>query len=143
MRKFIIAATLLAAFSVQAETELVVHGRSHHTHARGNGGTWNQTNYGLGIRGYDADLSIQAGVYKNSIYKTSAYVMLDYTPLAVGPLLIGGFGGAVTGYNGGTRVGAGAVLRYQGQNFSVTLRAAPRFRAAKSGVLAVEVGFKF
>ena len=145
MKKLIIIATLLsAAFAAQAETEIVVHGISHHTHTKTDGGTWNQVNPGIAFSGYSNDVSVQAGVYKNSIYKTSYYAMADYTPLNIGPVAVGAFGGAATGYEGGNVMPvAGAVVRYQADAYSITLRAAPRFRASKSGVFALDVGFKF
>ena len=147
MKKLIITAALLsAAFAAQAGTEIVVHGISHHTSARhaADGKPWNQVNSGVAFRGYSGDFSVQAGLYKNSIYKTSYYAMADYTPLSIGPVAVGAFGGAATGYEGGGVMPvAGAVVRYQADAYSITLRAAPRFRASKSGVFALEGGFKF
>lgn len=145
MKKLIIIATLLsAAFATQAGTEIVVHGISHHTHAKTDGGTWNQVNLGIAFRGYNDDVSVQAGVYKNSIHKTSYYAMADYTPINIGTVAVGAFGGAATGYEGGNVMPlAGAVVRYQAESYSITLRAAPRFRASKSGVFALEVGLNF
>ena len=145
MKKLIVTVALLSAvFAAQAGTEIVVHGISHHTHAKTDGGTWNQVNPGVAFRGYSGDFSFQGGAYKNSLFLTSFYAVADYTPLSIGPVAVGAFGGVATGYEGGNVMPvAGAVVRYQAESYSVTLRAAPRFRESKSGMFSLEVGFTF
>lgn len=126
-------------------TALVIHGLSHHFHARANGQAWNEDNTGIGLRRYlGNDISGQIGVYRNSIRRTSAYVLFDYMPLTIGPVSFGGFVGTATGYNASpVRLIGGAVARVQMQRVSLAARIAPKAGLAGSAVATVEAGFAF
>jgi hypothetical protein len=149
--KIIVASALLvcaAAVSAQQNaapaTHLVIHGLSHHFHARPNGAQWNEVNTGIGLRrDLGGDLSGQIGFYRNSIDRTSTYALLDYTPVHLGPVRAGGFIGAASGYVQTVRPIAGAVLRVDAGRFTPTLRLIPKVPGNKSASVALEIGVRF
>ena len=128
--KTIAACALLAmsaAASAQSDTHIVIHGLSHHAHARPNGQAWNEVNTGIGFRReLTSDLSAQVGIYRNSIDRTSTYALIDYTPLQLGPVNAGAFIGAATGYVPAVRPMAGAVIRIDAGRFTPALRLIPK-----------------
>jgi hypothetical protein len=125
-------------------THLVIHGLSHHAHARPNGQPWNEVNIGAGLRRDIAgDLSGQVGFYRNSINRTSTYALLDVTPLHLGPVSAGGFIGAASGYVQTVRPIAGAVLRVDAGRFTPTLRLIPKVPGNKSASVSLELGVRF
>lgn len=141
---YIVIALLPApAHAESGDTSVIVHGLSHHTKPRAEGRQWNETNTGIGLRyEFTDDISIQGGVYKNSINKQSIYGSLDYTPFSQGPFHFGGYAGVANGYeNGKARIGGGGLVRWQEGRHSVSLRATP----AKSGglVFSIEYGVRF
>lgn len=139
---------LTSAASAQAEapgsTHLVIHGLSHHFHARPNGQAWNEVNTGVGLRrDLGSDLSGQIGAYRNSLDRTSTYALIDYTPLTIGPVSAGGFIGAATGYVPSVRPMAGAVIRVDAGRFTPAVRLIPKVPGNKSASVALELAYRF
>lgn len=126
------------------ETHLVIHGLSHHFHARPSGQAWNEVNTGIALRrSFGGGVSGQIGAYRNSINRTSGYLLVDYTPLHIGPVSAGGFIGAASGYVDAVRPIAGAVLRVDAGRFTPTLRLIPKVPGNKSASVALEIGVRF
>lgn len=147
MRKTLTILTLaLAATTAQADHawHLQVHTKSHHFDARTNGKQWEDGNYGIGLRReFNADWSLQGGVYRNSIGRTTLYATADWTPLQHGAFSAGVFAGLRTGYEKGVQPAAGGLVRWQGERTSITVRMAPKVSSTGSAMVALELGWKF
>lgn len=143
--KILIALALalpVSAISATGDTHVIVHGLSRHAAPRTTG-DWNEVNTGLGLR-YELNdtLSIQGGVYRNSVNRQSVYSSLDWTPLSYGPVSAGVYAGVVSGYaDSKYRVGGGGLIRYQADKASITLRVLPDAR--RNLVFSIEAGWKF
>ena len=143
-----VLALALIAFSGAAaagDFSVIAHGASHHFSERAHGAAWNEKNVGLGLRyAFDADLSVQTGIYRNSEFKNSAYLLSDYTPLHIGPVSIGGFAGVASGYAArAVQPVAGAVARVTYQRVSLAVRAAPKSGVGGSAVVSAELAISF
>ena len=120
-----------------------LHTVSHHFSERKHGKTWNEENLGLGIRReFSSDFSVQAGFYRNSIDRWSTYAIGEYTPLAFGNFHSGVYAGLRTNYSRPVMAAAGALVRWQGERYSVTVRAAPKICGQCSAFIALEFGWK-
>lgn len=129
------------ALAEPGDLHIVAHGASYHTMARPKAPHWNQVNPGFGLRyEYTPDVSFQGGFYKNSFYKQSIYAIGEWHPVHVGPISAGVFGGAASGYVGMTGIAGGALVRWQGERNSVTIRAIP---GKKYSIYTIEYGWKF
>lgn len=138
----IIAAVLLPAHAEPA-WHLQAHTISHHFSERTGGREWNERNPGLGLRReFSPQWSVQAGAYRNSIDRWSTYAVADWTPLQAGPFSAGAFAGVRTNYTKPVQPAAGALVRWQGQAASVTLRLSPKASNTGSAVVALELGWK-
>ena len=131
------------ALQAEESWHINLHTVSHHFSERQHGKQWNQENLGLGIRReFSSDVSVQAGFYRNSIDRWSTYAIGEYTPIAMGNLHTGVYAGLRTNYTKPVMFAAGALLRWQGERYSVTLRAAPKMCSQCSAFVALEFGFK-
>jgi len=120
-----------------------LHTVSHHFSERQHGKKWNEENLGLGLRReFSNDFSVQAGFYRNSIDRWSTYAIGEYTPLTFGNLHSGVYAGLRTNYTRPVMAAAGALVRWQGERYSVTLRAAPKTCGQCSAFIALELGWK-
>lgn len=120
-----------------------LHTVSHHFSERKRGKTWNEENLGLGIRReFSSNFSVQAGFYRNSIDRWSTYAIGEYTPLTFGNLHSGVYAGLRTNYTRPVMAAAGALVRWQGERYSVTVRAAPKTCGQCSAFIALEFGWK-
>ena len=120
-----------------------LHTVSHHFSERKHGKTWNEENLGLGIRReFSSNFSVQAGFYRNSIDRWSTYAIGEYTPLTFGNLHSGVYAGLRTNYTSPVMAAAGALVRWQGERYSVTVRAAPKTCGQCSAFIALEFGWK-
>ncbi|MDN5505499.1 MAG: hypothetical protein L0H10_17050 [Comamonas sp.] len=120
-----------------------LHTVSHHFSERKHGKTWNEENLGLGIRReFSSNFSVQAGFYRNSIDRWSTYAIGEYTPLTFGNLHSGVYAGLRTNYTRPVMAAAGALVRWQGERYSVTVRAAPKTCGQCSAFIALEFGWK-
>lgn len=120
-----------------------LHTVSHHFSERQHGKKWNEENLGLGIRReFSSDFSVQAGFYRNSIDRWSTYAIGEYTPLTLGNLHSGVYAGLRTNYTRPVMAAAGALVRWQGERYSVTVRAAPKTCGQCSAFIALEFGWK-
>lgn len=120
-----------------------LHTVSHHFSERKHGKTWNEENLGLGIRReFSSNFSVQAGFYRNSIDRWSTYTIGEYTPLTFGNLHSGVYAGLRTNYTRPVMAAAGALVRWQGERYSVTVRAAPKTCGQCSAFIALEFGWK-
>lgn len=137
-------AAISSAAAAQESTHFIVHGVSHHFHARPGGGQWQEVNQGIGIRyAFDQDFALQGDIARNSLDRMGVYAIADYTPLHLGPLRLGVFGGVATGYIYSVTPVGGIVLRLEAGPLTPTLRLVPKMAANKSAVLILEVGIKF
>jgi hypothetical protein len=140
--KAIIAAILLATgVSASAgELSLQLHGFSKHAAPRPGSASWNEKNYGLGLRyQIDEDWGVQGGFYKNSINNDTVYLLGQWTPVHMGPVAVGAFGGLATGYLGDVPLIGGFMANIGG----LTVRVVPRVKGMTPTVVAVEYGIKF
>lgn len=120
-----------------------LHTFSHHFTEREHGKKWNQENWGLGIRReFSSDFSIQAGVYRNSIDRWSTYAIGEYTPLVLGNFHSGVYAGVRTNYSKPVMAAGGALVRWQGERFSTTVRAAPKTCGSCAAFISLELGWK-
>jgi hypothetical protein len=133
IKKLILIAATLIATSVSAQTTVQLHGLSWHKT-----GTFNERNYGIGIRNQiNRDLAFQVGYYKNSVNKDTFYSVINYTPLTVGPVAVGVFGGFASGYKSPLVGGAMVNIGY------VTVRIIPEIRNVTPLTVGLEVGIPF
>lgn len=135
----------ISATAVHAEESwhLNLHTVSHHFNERKNGKEWNEENLGLGIRReFSSDISVQAGFYRNSIDKWSTYAVGEYTPVSIGNVHAGIFAGVRTNYSQPVMAAAGAVVRWQGERYSVSVRMTPKIGDKCAGYIALELGWK-
>lgn len=148
MKRFAAVAALAAAIlspaaNAQSSWHLQLHTVSHHLNDRANGREWNENNAGIGVRrDFGPDWSAQVGAYRNSIDKTSAYALAEWTPLQVGQLSAGAFAGIRTNYTKPVQPAAGALVRWQGEQASITVRLSPKAGNTGSAVIALELGWK-
>lgn len=130
--------------SAQESWHLIVHTYSHHFSERKSKKPWNEENFGLGVRrDFNEQWSAQAGFFKNSYDRWSTYAIADYQPLSYGPFQAGVFAGVRTNYSRPVLPAAGAVVRWQGEVFSATVRAAPKISGTSPGLVTLELGMRF
>jgi len=133
IKKVLAVLSFFVLTTVQAQTTIQLHGVSWHKT-----GTFNERNYGIGIRNQiNQDLAFQVGYYKNSVNKDTFYSVINYTPLTVGPVAVGVFGGLASGYKTPLVGGAMVNIGY------VTVRIIPPIRSITPLTLGLEVGIPF
>lgn len=144
IRTLLAAALALACSAARAQWHVQVHTNSHHFQERRDGRAWNEKNPGLALRySPSREWSAQVGGFRNSEFRSSNYALADWTPLHAGHVSAGLFGGAATGYlNRSIQPMGGAVVRWQGERFSLTARIAPRADRKSSAVATVEFGMR-
>lgn len=144
MRALIATSLAMACSAAHAELHLQLHSNSHHFQERLDGKAWNERNPGLALRySPSPDWSAQVGAYRNSEFARTYYALADWTPLQAGQFSAGVFGGAATGYRERPiQPLGGALVRWQGDRFSVTARIAPRADRKSSAVATVEFGMR-
>ena len=133
MKAALCVAALLCSPAL-AQTSVVMHLASQHSHPRPSGKEWSEFNPGLAIRKPSGDLAYQGGVYRDSVAKWTVYALADYEPFRYEGLRFGGFVGAK--YNGAAMPIAGFVGHYR----NMGIRVAP---APKSGGVFVSLEFVF
>jgi hypothetical protein len=137
----LLTAAMLTPSLAWADWGLVLHTVSHHVDPPV-AGSWNERNWGLGVRkGLDSTKSLQAGAYRSSNFGTSAYLIMDWSLVQTGSLQWGLFGGLVSGYKG--PVAAGLTARIEANGVSATVRASPKAHRTGSAVIAFEMGHQF
>jgi hypothetical protein len=120
---------------------VMAHGASKHG-ATHNNYQFNEVNPGAALRlGYNRELSLQVGAYKNSFYKQTVYGALQYTPVGNDLVRVGGFAGLASGYQ--RNVVGGMMLDAQYGAAITTVRYAPKISKDTTCVVTFEVGFKF
>ncbi|MBV8248212.1 MAG: hypothetical protein JO200_07140 [Comamonas sp.] len=135
-------------FSINPHAEenwhIDVHTFSYHFSKRKNNMDWNQVNLGLGLRREFSDsISVQAGFFRNSIDRWSLYAITDWTPISMGNWKAGAYAGIRTNYEKPVMLAGGALLRWQGERYSTTLRLMPKTCNTCSGLISIEFGWKF
>lgn len=149
LKAFSALLAVLACFSAKADDvhegwHLTLHTFSHHFNERKNGKQWNNDNFGIGLRReFSSDFSVQAGAFRNSLDKWSTYAIGEYTPLAWGDFRAGLHAGVRTNYSKPVMFAGGALVRWQKDRYSVTLRAAPKVCGSCANVVTLELGFRF
>lgn len=139
----ILAAAVLLPAHAESAWHLQAHAVSHHFNERTGGREWNENNIGLGLRReFSPQWSVQAGAYRNSIDRWSTYAVADWTPVRAGPFSAGVFAGLRANYTKPVQPAAGAVVRWHGEQASVTLRLSPKVSNTGSAMVAIELGWK-
>lgn len=146
MKTIIALAVLAFATAAHADTFLTVSDYSYHLNReRAEKKDLNERNLGVGIEQTVSEtVSAVGGYYKNSFYRPSFYAGAQWLPLSLGPVRIGAQGGAVTGYsNSAARPYAAAVAEVMIGKFGANFIAIPPAAKVGSGVLTVQLKYKF
>jgi len=146
MKKIILfISTLFLNFSsVKAdEISIIGHGFSKHLENRR---SFNEKNYGLGLRYEKGDYGLQVGNYANSLRNKGIYTGMDWSPIhsnITGCLNFesGLFIGGATGYKYKVTPMAGIQAALRCKNVFARVRAIPDVFYSAKAVGAIEFGF--
>ena len=146
----ILAASFFMAQCVAAaDTHLVVHGLSKHGRSTdATGYSYNERNYGLGVRHGTEVAGVQVSYLRNSFRQRSPYLGVEYLPFQFAGGRLGVNIGATRNYpgmNAGEWVPfAALVVRWQLGSVAPVARFIPPIPStpAQTGVIASEIGFR-
>jgi len=127
------------------EISIVPHGFSKHANSSR---SYNENNWGVGVRFNYKDFAIQAGNYKNSIRGNSSYLLVDwnlveYETISCIKLEGGPFIGAATGYSQPVTPIGGLQAAVKCKNFFVRFRVVPDLYYNARAVGTLELGYTF
>lgn len=105
---------------------------------------FNERNWGFGAEyKFDANRSVFAGTYRNSMYTTTRYAGVSYTPWHIGQASFGVIGGVADGYeqmrNGGFFPMISPVISIEGERIGMNLIVIPSVVSNVSNALAIQV----
>jgi hypothetical protein len=134
---------LVASLNVPAAEFVSFGGASYHFE-RNLG--HNEFNYGLGYeRDLSPDLSVSAGVYKNSLRRASFYLLGNYYLFAPGAgFRLGATGGLMTGYHRAAVIPAlFPTLEWRGSRLAVQAFAVPTVKPYVDGALVFQFKYQY
>ncbi|MEN9492919.1 MAG: hypothetical protein RJA63_3368 [Pseudomonadota bacterium] len=106
----------------------------------------NEFNYGLGYeRDINADLSVSAGVYKNSLRRASFYLLGNYYLFAPGSgFRLGATGGLMSGYHRAAVIPVlMPTIEWRGERLAVQAFAVPTVKPYVDGALVVQLKYQY